>query len=113
MKENHEKEEGKWRKMVRSCEETIALEESVENSRKIEETVGMMRKWQEGHVGKTRRKTVGKQRPLGFGPSQFGFGDEQGYQGVPKECKQWRRRSKHVKTLCTYNTIITYNTVHI
>ena len=31
-------------KMVESCEETIALEESVENPRKLEETFGKMRK---------------------------------------------------------------------
>ena len=31
-------------KMVESCEETIALEESVEKPRKLEETVGKMMK---------------------------------------------------------------------
>ena len=31
-------------KRVESCEETIAREESVENPRKLEETVGKMRK---------------------------------------------------------------------
>ena len=44
-------------KMVESCEETIALEESMENIRKQEETVGKMRTLQDGNSGKTRRKT--------------------------------------------------------
>ena len=43
-------------KMVESCEETIALEESMENLKKLEETVGKMRALQEGNFGKTFEK---------------------------------------------------------
>ena len=71
--------------MVESCEETIALEESMENIRKLEETVGKMRTLQKGNAGKTfekarhiettkKPKLNGEQRPLGFGPRQFARG---------------------------------------
>ena len=63
--------------MVESCEEAIALEEGMENIRKLEETVGKMRTLQEGNSGKTFEearhiettkdpKFNGEQRPLGF-----------------------------------------------
>ena len=72
-------------KMVENCEETIALEESMENIRKLEETVGKMRTLQKGNAGKTfekarhiettkKPKLNGEQRPLGFGPRQFARG---------------------------------------
>ena len=38
-----ENEETSWRKIVESCEEIIALEESVEKPRKLEETFGKRR----------------------------------------------------------------------
>jgi len=48
---------GKWRKMEENCEKTITLEEQVNGklgkTKEIEETVGKMRKLQEGNSGKT------------------------------------------------------------
>ena len=99
-------------KMVESCEETIALEESMERIRKLEETVGKMRTLQEGNFGKTfekarhiettkKPKLNGEQRPLGFGPRELQE-DEQHYQGtnvgkwwkVVKKPLHWRWQSQ-------------------
>ena len=51
-------------------------------------------------------KLDGEQRPLAFGPRQFA----RGRAAIPrKECrrsaKNGGKRRKHLKTLCTYNTI--------
>ena len=91
--------------MVESCEETIALEESMENIRKLEETGKTFEKAR--HIETTKKpKLNGEQRPLGFGPRQFA----RGRAAIPrKECrrsaKNGGKRRKHLKTLCTYNTI--------
>ena len=59
--------------MVESCEETIALEEGMENIRKLEETGKTFEKAR--HIETTKKpKLNGEQRPLGFGPRQFARG---------------------------------------